>query len=270
MKIWAHTLVCNEERYLWFVVMSVINYIDKILLWDTGSSDNSVKIIKELKKRYPDKIDFREIGPVNADTYTKARQAMLDETKSDWFMILDGDEVWYDDSIFKVRNIIEKSGAYIESIVTKYYNVIGDIYHYQEEKAGRYSIDGKEGHITIRFMKRSIPGLYTSKPHGQHGYYDENNILVQDRDIKRRKFVEAPFMHFTHMIRSNSLAEDAKVPKRDFKFKFELGKDFPRDHFYPEVFFLKKPEFIDYYVRSLYQTPLKYIKRRMIKSPVGY
>ena len=59
MKIWGHTLVCHEERYLWYSVTSVIDYLDKILLWDTGSTDNTLKIIRDLQKTYPDKIDFK-------------------------------------------------------------------------------------------------------------------------------------------------------------------------------------------------------------------
>lgn len=51
--ITVHTLVKNEERYLWFAVTSVIDYVDKMLLWDTGSTDRTIQLIKELKKRYP-------------------------------------------------------------------------------------------------------------------------------------------------------------------------------------------------------------------------
>ena len=50
MKVWAHTLVKNEERYIWYAVMSVIDWVDKILIWDTGSTDKTVEIIKEIEK----------------------------------------------------------------------------------------------------------------------------------------------------------------------------------------------------------------------------
>ncbi|KKQ98140.1 MAG: Glycosyl transferase family 2, partial [Candidatus Woesebacteria bacterium GW2011_GWA1_39_12] len=130
MKIWAHTLVRNEERYLWFSVMSVIDYIDKMLIWDTGSTDNTVKIIQEIKKKYPGKIDFMKVGKVDAQKFTKVRQEMLDITKSDWFLIVDGDEVWWDGGISKVTQIIRKHGNNLETIVNGYFNIIGDIYHY--------------------------------------------------------------------------------------------------------------------------------------------
>ena len=49
MKIWAHTLVKNEEKFVWYSVMSIISHVEKVLLWDTGSTDNTPEILKELK-----------------------------------------------------------------------------------------------------------------------------------------------------------------------------------------------------------------------------
>jgi len=279
MKLWAHTLVRNEERYLWFAVMSVIDWVDKVLLWDTGSSDNTIKIIRELQKKYSSKVEFKEIGEVSPEEYTKARQAMLEKTNSDWFLVLDGDEVWWEDSIKKATDVLRKEGEELDSIVVPMVYPIGDIYHYQEEAAGKYEIDGRVGHFAVKFINRRIPGLYTSKPHGQHGYYDANNILIQERSSQKRKFVNAPFMHFTHMIRSSGLKEDRRVPKRDLKFKYELGKKFPLDFYFPEVLFKERPSFIpspwqrmskNYFFKAFWQSPLRKIKRRVFRGKVGY
>ena len=49
--ITVHTLVQNEEKYLWFSVMSVIDFADEVFIWDTGSTDNTVPIIKEIKQQ---------------------------------------------------------------------------------------------------------------------------------------------------------------------------------------------------------------------------
>ena len=60
MKIWANTVVNNEENFIWFSVMSVIKFIDRIVIYDTGSTDNTVSIIEELKRKNPGKIIFKE------------------------------------------------------------------------------------------------------------------------------------------------------------------------------------------------------------------
>lgn len=280
MKVWAHTLVKNEERYIWFAVMSVIEYIDKILIWDTGSTDDTVEIINEIKKLYPSKVDFNEVGEVDINKFTDVRQEMLDATKSDWFMVLDGDEVWWEDSIREAVEFIREKGKDYDSLVHRYYNIVGDIFHYQEERAGKYKIDGKTGHLTIRFVNRGIPGLCFAKPHGQQGIFDNNGTLIQEKDRERRVFFEKPaFMHFTNMIRSSSLEKDKSVPKRNIKFKHEMGIPFSLDFYYPEVFFKPYPKVVpdpwkkmdlNYLLKSfVFWLPRK-LKRRLVKGKSGY
>ncbi len=278
MTIWVNTLVQNEERYIWYSVMSVINHVEKILIWDTGSTDKTVEIINEIKRRYPSKIEFREVGKVDINEFTKIRQEMLNETKSNWLMILDGDEVWWEDSIKRVMETVS-SKSDIESIISPYYNIVGDIYHFQEEAAGNYMIDDKKGHYNIRLINRNIPGLHLEKPHGKQGFFDERGKLIQDRSRDKRRFLNLPYLHFTNMIRSNSIINDLEVPKRNIKYKYEIGESFPLDFYYPEVFFVVRPNIVpspwekmnkDYYSKSAIQTPLRKIKRRLMKRKSGY
>ena len=95
MKIWVNTLVRNEERYVWYAVMSVIDYVDKVLIWDTGSKDNTVKIIKEIERRYPKKVIFNQVQQKDMEGFgdiSDLRQRMLEETKGDWVILVDGDK----------------------------------------------------------------------------------------------------------------------------------------------------------------------------------
>jgi len=280
MSIYAHALVKNEERYIWYSLMSVLRYVDRVLVWDTGSTDRTVEIIAEIKKRFPNKVNFKEVGEVDAEEFTKVRQEMLDATVSDWFLILDGDEVWWDDSIKKVVEKIATDGNTIESIVVPMIYPIGDIYHRQEEAAGRYQLASRKGHYALRAVNRKIPGLSSSNPHGTWGWTDGEGKMIQDRDFKKILYLPAPYMHFSLMPRGGSKSEDKKVIKRAQKLKYELGTPFPKDFFYPEVFFRKSPDMVpspwvkmdrNYFLRALIQTPFKKIKRRIIKGgKVGY
>ncbi len=279
MKIWGHTLVKNEEKYVWFAVMSVINYVDKIMLWDTGSTDNTYKILTKIKNLYPSKVELKQVGEANPEKYTGIRQKMLEETKADWVFIVDGDEVWWDSSISELINTINKNEK-IESIVTRYYNLVGDIYHYQEEHAGMYQIDNHKGHLTIRAMSMRVPGLHLEKPHGTQGFFDKTGVLIQNRSIDRRLYIEKPgYMHFTNLPRSRSRAEDLQVPKRGQKLKYEIGTPFPLDFYYPEVFFKPKHDLVtspwvnmdsNFKQRAQMQTPFRKLKRRIIHNKVGY
>ena len=42
----VHCIVKNEERWIWYSLMSVLEHSDKIIVYDTGSSDKTIEIIK--------------------------------------------------------------------------------------------------------------------------------------------------------------------------------------------------------------------------------
>lgn len=272
MKIWVNTLVKNEEKYLWYAVMSVINYVDKIIIWDTGSSDKTQKIIRELKNTLPNKIDFKYFGEITSQQFPLVRQKMLEKTLADWVIVLDGDEVWWEDSIRELTENIRNFGERLDSIVNRYFTLVGDIYHFQAESAGKYEIDDERGHINIRAMNLHIRGLHAAKPHGQQGYFDFEGKLIQNRNSKRRLHLKKPaYLHFTNMSRSSY---DKAVVKRPQKLKYEIGESLPFDFYYPEVFFKKRPEIVDcvwgnmetgYYLKSIVMTPLKHFRRKFIK-----
>lgn len=231
--IWVNTIVCNEENFIWFALMSVIDYVDKILVWDTGSNDKTVQIIKEVVQNKGKKIEFKEVGPVNRNGFTEKRQAMLEESKCDWVLVLDGDEVWWEDSIKKLKEQIEIEGDKLDAIAAPFYNCVGDIYHHQSEEAGEYRLLGRKGHLTLKAINRKIPGLHWSMPYGQEGLYNEESTPIQNNKSNRLFFLEAFFLHLSHLKRS-SISRN--------KFKYDLGVSFPSDFKYPEVFYEEKPE----------------------------
>lgn len=281
MKITAHTIVKNEERFIWYSIMSVIDFVDEYLVWDTGSSDKTYEILKELcaDPRTNGKIKLTKFDHGTYFDEKKVRQEMLDVTKSDWFIVVDGDEIWWRDSIKNLTKIINQKGDELESIVVPTINVVGDMYHYQPEEAGHYRLAGKVGHLALRAINKKIPGLHSAKGHGLWGWVDGTGKMVQDRDAKKIVFVDAPYIHTTHLQRSSSLIMDRDVFKRAFKLKHELGIPFPKDFFYPESFFMDMPNYLKsvwkpmsfgFWFRSLFETPLRTIKRKLMLFGEGY
>jgi hypothetical protein len=124
-------------------------------------------------------------------------------------------------------------------------------------------------------MNRGIPGISFKKPHGQQGIFDSKGVSIQDRDKRKRIFLKKPgYLHFTNMIRSSGLDKDRNVPKRDIKYKYDLGIPFPLNFYYPEVFFKPCPVIVNsvWNKRNLYYEqisrifkPLKFLKRRIFK-----
>lgn len=280
-SIWAHTLVKNEARWLWYSVNSVIDHVDKILLWDSGSMDGSIEIEKEMERKYPDKIILKERKIDSKEDFTAVRQEMLDLTDSDWFLMLDGDEIWWQESIKKVLQVITSNtsitGQKIESIVVPTVNAVGDIFHYQEKSAGKYKFGDRVGHYNLRAIKRNIPGLHSQGVHGVWGWADEKNKQIQDR--KTFEFVDAPYLHATNLERAGIKGKDREVIKRIGKFKYEIGESFALDYYYPEVFFKDRPDFIaspwkpmsaGFKFRAFFETLIRKLKRRLFPGGVGY
>lgn len=275
MKIVAHTIIKNEQNWVWYALNSVLDYVDEIFVWDTGSTDKTIDIIKTISSP---KIKFFHSPDVNPDSFTAIRQKMLDTTKSDWLFILDGDEIWLSGSIQSTLDFIKTSGANYEYLIHPFYNLVGDVYHYQEKAAGKYKIGSYSGHITIRFINlKKLPRLHFARPHGQQGIFDANGVLIQDRQPFRGHFLDLPYLHATHLIRSS---KDSAVMKRPFKHKFDLGLSFPRDFIYPIPFYLSHPPIISspwrprnlgYFLTALAQSPFKLIKRNLHRSSTsGY
>jgi len=277
MKIYAHTLFKNEERWLWYSVSSIINHVDKLLLWDTGSTDRSWDIATMIKDKYKDKIELRQYGEITSETFPKVRQEMLDKTDSDWFLVVDSDEIWWEDSIRSLVSEIKKEDKKTESIVVPTVNVIGDTFHFQEKMAGMYKFGNLKGHYNLRAVKRNIKGLHSQGIHGVWGWAGGDNKQIQERNTF--KFINAPYLHTTFLPRGQKRLNDLEVPKREKKLKYEIGIKFPLDFYYPEVFFEEKPDFVpspwltmtdNFRLRAIIETPLRKIKRRIIRNGVGY
>jgi len=100
--------------------------------------------------------------------------------------------------------------------------------------------------------------------------------MIQDRDSNKIKFIDAPYLHATNIERSKN---DREVIKRSKKLKYEIGKSFPLDFYYPEAFFKDRPNIIpslwntmsgSFKLRSSFEKPIRKIKRTVWKGKAGY
>lgn len=203
MSITIHSIVINEDQYIKPALLSVLPYVDKILIYDTGSTDKTREIIQSIKSA---KIDFEEKGPVSPQKYTQLRQEQIDRTRTDFFIILDGDEIWPKKNLEKLISTLRNMPEAKIAMICRTRNAVGDIYHYLPDKTGAYQFLGRKGHYTMRAF-RNVPGLTVE------GTYPLETFKYQGRSLndwdEKLEFCDTWYLHATHLKRSSS---SRKVP----------------------------------------------------------
>ena len=115
MKTTINMMVRNEP-FSALGLLSIINYADNVLIYDTGSTDNTYENLQKVHGLFPDKITLKQVDLPDGQTWVyrdgegvsnlsesasvtlgKLRRDMHDECDGDIIWLLDGDEVYYDE-----------------------------------------------------------------------------------------------------------------------------------------------------------------------------
>lgn len=269
-EITAHIIVRNEDRYIWYAIQSVLPFVQKCLIYDTGSDDNTVPIINSIDS---EKIRFKEYAAHDITEIGKLRQLQIEETETDWFWIVDGDEMYPTSVCHEIRQIVKGNGEQLEGIAVQRYDLIGDIYHYQSETVGTYDLFRRRGHHVIRLLnKKNLPGLHVEGIYPNEGYYDQNGAEVIHHDPEKYKFTEGRILHAMYLQRSSRGANLRNVFHRK-KWKIEKGIPIPSSYKMPEVISAPRPAMVPdiskrrsyiYEAMSSLITPVKQLKRKFL------
>lgn len=242
-SITGHMVVKNEDRWIWFAIMSVIDFLDKLIIFDTGSIDKTNDIIENLVSSpvYKEKIIYEKIGEVSAEKFHKVRQRQIDMTSTDYFMVVDGDEIWYKDSLEELEAILEKKP---ELVATRFINACGDVFHYRLDSRETYCINGETGAITIRVYSKNIPGISCGGVYGIEGYIDSTGKPVQNQKYLT-VVQDGKYFHTSLLNRSSAQNGDFSIKYRRSKIKKDWDEKFATDFIFPEVFYIESlPEYV--------------------------
>lgn len=263
-------VVKNEDRWIWFAIMSVIDYLDKLIIFDTGSIDHTNQIIQEILKStsYSKRIHYEQLGAVSPADFHRVRQQQIEMTTTDYFMVIDGDEIWYQASLEELDRILSKKRPLL--VATKFINCCGDIRHYRYDERETYCINGIKGSITIRVYSANIPGIACGGVYGVEGYIDQSGCAVQDGKYAI-EVMNNKYLHTSLLNRSSAQNGDFSIQYRRAKLHARWDLAFSEDFKYPEVFYLKYPEMVknpfkrDFnFIRMIYE--LKHYIKRAVKK----
>ena len=194
-------IVANEDQFVGFAINSVLPFVDQLIVFDTGSTDKTVEVIRSIKSP---KIVFEEKGQVNAKQLVALRNEQIRNTKTEFFMLVDGDEIWPKRQLEKFVKEMTNSFKDKLAFFCRTRNAVGDIYHYLPESAGRYHIDGQVGHLSMRGF-RNVSGL------ALEGKYPLETYTYQGKSLnnweERLQYVDVWYLHTTHLQRSSENKE---------------------------------------------------------------
>lgn len=247
-RITAHVMVKNEGRWLWYSIMSVIDHVDKMIIFDTGSCDHTVKIVQWFlkNKKYFDKITFVSRKIKNASDVAAVRNKMLEITETEWFMVVDGDEIYPKSTLAEALCALSTQPSK-NYIAFTFVNCVGDAMHRQFVWSGKYSLCDIIGNISIRIYKTEKSGVWCGDYNNEGEGLLDNNGYPIDPNNENTYVVSQPYLHMSHTFRSNSFFCDLLI-------RYRWRKIFTRIHYvvslrntseFPEVFYEKgRPEFI--------------------------
>ena len=235
----VHTLVKNEDQFVWYALASVLPFVTDAIIYDTGSTDKTWQIVTYLKNNNPFNTSLRisQIPVSSASEITSLRLRQLKETTTPWFLLVDGDEIWKEKEIIKLLDLTKSLPSQTLAVVNQTREVVGDIWHYLPQQFGKYNFFDKAGHYNIRLMRNypfSLEGAYPNESYSING-----NSINQIKE--KLSYSDSWYLHASHLKRTSNTKETVLGRRR---YMYSLGKLMPKNE-EPEVFFENKPNVVD-------------------------
>jgi glycosyltransferase involved in cell wall biosynthesis len=173
-KLSAFIIAYNEERIIEQCLMK-LNWVDEIVVVDSGSTDATVAICE----KYGAKVFYKKF-----EGFGEQKNFALDQTTNDWVINLDSDEVLTDALIEEIKTQIDKNDPEIVGYYIKMRMVFsGTIFNYGNE-SNRNSLrifdktKGKFNQATVHEYVFLNGKTIKLKNHYLHYSYDSINSYI--------------------------------------------------------------------------------------------
>ncbi len=233
--ITLHTIVKNEGKFVKAALSAALscNEVKRALVWDTGSTDNTVPSILSIKDK---RIEFQQKGKVDRLGLVQLRKEQLKMTETAWFILIDGDEIWPEKNLAMLVLAMRQCNNETIALVNRTRNAVGDIYHYLPESEGHYRIGRWSGHLNIRAI-RNFPGLVVKGKYPDE-WYELDGKKIQNfpackkalpwrpprqslnKCLECLEFVDTWYLHVTHLKRSRRWLSELSTIDRLKKHKW--------------------------------------------------
>lgn len=118
MSISLCMIARNEEEFIGNAIKSALNFVDEIIVIDTGSQDKTIEIAKSynaniIKSKWRKDFSFH-------------RNEAISMAKCDWILFLDCDEVIQDEGKNDIKNLLNNTNNHIKAYNLNIVNIISD------------------------------------------------------------------------------------------------------------------------------------------------
>lgn len=177
-------LVKNDEYWLPYCLQSVKGWFSRYVFYDVGSTDMTRDVIERFIAAEEEEADiiYRPLPHCEPIVQGTFRNAMIAETRADWYLILDADEVWLQKSL---QGLVEGMET-----MKKEYEQHGKIYGIVRRLEVSRKLDALHGynerlphhrvyHHTASW-KGTHPGedaVVTQKPRNEYNFPEEVKML---------------------------------------------------------------------------------------------
>jgi glycosyltransferase involved in cell wall biosynthesis len=195
-RITIHCRVINEERFVRSSLLSVLPLAEKILVYDTGSTDETIKEIASLGSR---KIEIVKKSSSDARGICEYRNEMIDRTTTGWFMLVDGDEIYPESAIRKIQELMPNVPAVKHRILL-----------HRKHFIDNYNFISRKDSLGRIYRTRVVRFRLYDPTQNQVGH--ETPYLPEDPSLPLEEFSmkfpeDVLFFHMHHLTRSSKDAE---------------------------------------------------------------
>ena len=176
-------IVKNEEVFLEKCLGSIKDYVDEIIIVDTGSTDKTV----EIASRYTDKVYFHPWE----GSFSKARNQSLSYATGDWIFIIDGDEELLEGNGEKLQKTVLEAGsvdAFLVNTISIYSNGKRKARHNSERLFRNNGVIHYEGIVHNRVKGASY--IKASKIELMHYGYDVDEKKAHEKFIRTTELLK--------------------------------------------------------------------------------
>lgn len=188
-QITTQTLTKNCDEFIREALLSVKDYVKKMVVYDTGSTDKTIPIIEKLIKEglnieFVKRGPFKGSGKAGIPELTAIRNEIIDNCRTEWMMIVDEDEIYTKEIFEELYEVL--TDKTIMAVVIPFYSFID---RHTILKPGAFSPNG-------RLLRAKYVELRRDWPRERICVRGEEKFLYPPADPRRVATLKNKYYHY--------------------------------------------------------------------------